>query len=171
MHNHYTTKFPITKALTIILAVVVLFAVYSLQTEWLNAKAERTVTEAWILCSDYINIRMWPSKKATSVGQLDPCDEIEVDGRTKDGFAHIVSPVDGWVHAGYITFSKPEAIGETYSVCAKKRVACRRWIDGPKVDRRPWLINGSEVQVLFMSDDWAVTSRGYVKSEWLEAAP
>ena len=109
-----------------------------------------------------------PSRKATEVGQLDPGDEVEIDGRTKDGFAHIVSPIDGWVWAGNIVFSKPEKVERSAFVTANKRLAARRWGDGPQVDEKPWLICGSEVTVYWMSDEWAVTSRGYLKSEFLE---
>ena len=99
---------------------------------------------------------------------MDPGDRIEIDGKTKDGFAHIVSPMDGWVWAGNVVFSEPEQVNRTAYVTAKKRVACRRWVDGPKVDSKPYLISGSEVRVYWQSADWAVTSRGYIKTEWLE---
>ena len=169
--KHFTTNQMLRKALIIALTAVLAVGSYHLSVKANDARAEAVTTQAWILVSDYVNIRLWPNKRATEVGHLDPCDEIEIDGRTKDGFAHIVSPVDGWVHAGYIVFSKPEKINETYSVVARRRVAARRWIDGPQCGTKPWLINGSEVKVLYMNGEWAVTSRGYVKSEWLEAAP
>ena len=51
---------------------------------------------------------------------------------------------------------------------AKKQVACRRWIGGPQVEGHPWIRNGETCQVFVMADGWAVTSRGYIKSEWLE---
>jgi len=147
---------------------VILVAVIIAAGAILTARSEDVTTPAWVICKDYVVVRMWASRRATEVGQLDPCDPIEIDGKTKDGFAHIVAPMDGWIHAGYITFSEPQKIDETGVVVAKKRVAARRWCDGPQVDSRPWLICGSEVKVYYMSDDWACTSRGYVKSEWLE---
>ena len=169
--RYYTTFSPFTKALVLILAAVLLFASYAIATEINRAHAETVYATGYILCKDYVIIRQWASRHAVEIGQLDPCDTVEIDGKTKDGFAHIVSPVDGWVHAGYITFSKPEEIGMTGVVVAKKRVAARRWCDGPQVNSKPWLVTGSEVKIYYMSDDWACTSRGYVKSEWLEVAP
>ena len=166
--NYYTTSSALTKVLALILVLVIALASYTVATEINRAHAETVTTNAWILCKDYVMIRMWPSKRATEVGQLDPCDEIEIDGKTKDGFAHIVEPVDGWVWAGNIVFSEPEQIGSLAFVTAKNRLACRRWVDGPQVESRPWVINGSEVRVFYMCDEWAVTSRGYVRSEWLE---
>ena len=56
-------------------------------------------------------------------------------------------------------------------VTAKNRVACRRWVDGPQAEingKPSWLVNGSEVKIFYMSEEWACTSRGYIKSEWLE---
>lgn len=160
-----------TRIITILIALVLAVIAFTGNYGTIRARAEETTTNAWALCKTYINIRLWPSKEATAVGFLDPCDRVEVDGRTKNGFAHIVEPVDGWVYAGYLTFSEPQAVGETYTVVAPRRVAARRWVDGPQMGTKPWLINGSEVTVLYMSDDWALTNRGYVKAEWLEAAP
>lgn len=165
--NHYTTSCG-KRAIMILMAVLLVVVSYHAAYAINRAHAEAVTTNAWILCKDYVLIRMWPSKRATEVGQLDPCDEIEIDGKTKDGFAHIVAPVDGWVWAGNIVFSEPEQIGSLAFVTAKTRLACRRWVDGPQVESRPWVINGSEVRVFYMCDEWAVTSRGYVRSEWLE---
>ena len=154
-------KFQIT--LRVILAAVIIAAVIIFA-----CRAEDVYAKGWIICEDYVQIRQWASRNATSIGQLDPGDEIEIDGKTESGWAHIVSPCDGWVWAGYITFSEPQKIDAPGVVTAKKRVAARRWCDGPNVDSKPWLISGSEVRIYWMCDDWALTNRGYVKSEWLE---
>jgi hypothetical protein len=165
---YYTTSSPLTKVLVLILAAVLLFASHTVATEIDRAHAEEITTPGFILCKSYVVIRQWASKRATEIGQLDPAEPIEIDGRTKDGYAHIVEPCDGWVWAGYITFSEPQKIDAPGVVTAKKRVAARRWCDGPNVDSKPWLISGSEVRIYWMCDDWALTNRGYVKSEWLE---
>ena len=160
--NHRSGWFTMRRFLIIALAMI-------LVTVGIVLAEERDITtKAWVICENYVNIRDWPSKGATGAGQLDPCDTVEVDGRTKNGFAHIVAPVDGWVWAGNLVFSEPEKVGATAYVTANKRVACRRWVDGPQVESKPWLINGSTVQVFYMSAEWACTSRGYIQSEWLE---
>ena len=166
--RYYTTFSPFTKALVLILAAVLLFASYTIATEINRAHAETVYATGYILCKDYVIIRQWASRHATEIGQLDPCDEVEVDGRTKDGFAHIVAPMDGWVWAGNIVFSPVEEVNRPAYVTAKKRVACRKWCDGPTVDERPYLITGSEVKIYWLSQDWAITHRGFVKTEWLE---
>ena len=65
---------------------------------------------------------------------------------------------------------EPVQVYEQYICVAKKRVACRKWIGGPQTSM-PWLKNGSDVDVFYMADGWAITSRGYIQSEWLEANP
>lgn len=165
---YYTTSSTLTKALVLILAAVLLFASYTIATEIDRARAEEITTPGYILCKDYVIIRQWGSRHAVEIGQLDPCDEVEVDGRTKDGFAHIVAPMDGWVWAGNIVFSPVEEVNRPAYVTAKKRVACRKWCDGPQIDEKPWMITGSECRVYYMDSEWAVTSRGYVKVEYLE---
>lgn len=169
--SYYTTSSPLTKVLTLILAVLLCVAAWNIETEINRVRAESVYAKQWIICKDYVLIRQWASRKAPECGQLDPGDEIEIDGNTKDGFAHIVSPVDGWVWAGNIVDSRPEKVECMAFVTAKTRLAARRWVDGPQVDSKPWLINGSEIKVYWMNDEWAVTSRGYVRSEWLEMMP
>ena len=171
--SNYTTSQRKIKILAILLALVLAVIAFTGNYGTIRARAEESTTNAWALCKPgtYINIRLWPSKHATEVGFLDPCDRVEIDGRTKDGFAHVTYPVDGWVFAGYLTFSEPQEIGATYSVVARRRVAARRWIDGPQMGQKPWLVNGSDVQVFYIAGDWACTSRGYIQSEWLEVDP
>ena len=166
--SYYTTFSPFTKALAVILAALLLFASYTVATEINRAHAETVFATQYILCKNYVLVRMWPSRKATEVGQLDPCDEIQIDGKTDSGFAHIVSPCDGWVWAGNIVSSPVEKVDRPAYVTAKKRLACRKWVDGPQVDEKPWMITGSECRVYYMDSEWAVTSRGYVKVEYLE---
>jgi hypothetical protein len=60
---------------------------------------------------------------------------------------------------------------EQYVCVSNARVACRRWMNGPKVDRSPWLSNGSNVIVFSIADGWACTSRGYVMAKYLEVDP
>ena len=167
-HRYYNTTPALTKVLIIILAAVLLFASYTVATEIDRAHAEEITTPGYILCKSYVLIRMSPSRKAPEIGQLDPAEPIVIDGKTRAGFAHIVEPCDGWVWAGYITFSEPKQVNTTATVTAPKRVYCRKWCDGPTVDERPYLITGSEVKVYWLSQDWAITNRGFVKTEWLE---
>lgn len=166
--NYHTTNPAITKVLVVILAAVLLFASYTVATEINRAHAETITTPGYILCRSYVIIRQWAHKRATEIGQLDPADPVEIDGKTQDGFAHIVSPMDGWVWAGFIVFDEPREVNITATVTAPKRMYCRKWCDGPQVDERPYLISGSEVKVYWASDKWSLTNRGFLQTEWLE---
>ena len=78
---------------------------------------------------------------------------------------------EGWVYCGNVVTEEPVAVFERYCCVAKKRAALRRWVDGPQVAGSPWLVNGSTVEVFYTAEGWACTSRGYIKSEWLEVDP
>lgn len=38
------------------------------------------------------------------------------------------------------------------------------------MDGSPWLTNGQFVDVFLMADGWAVTSRGYIRAEYLDVS-
>ena len=74
----------------------------------------------------------------------------------------------GWVHAGYLVREAPEAPEEGkewYVVAANGRVAARRYVNG---SRRAWLRPGRRVKVYVMTAEWALTSQGFVRTEYLE---
>lgn len=125
----------------------------------------------WIMCDDYVNVRSVPGKRGSVEGYLDAGDSFETDGKTRDGFIH-VSGIgengDGWAFKGYTVTEKPVLVNARYVCVAKNRVACRRWIGGP---RRAWLYNGANVTVYWRTGEWSVTNKGYIRSEWLEPDP
>lgn len=129
----------------------------------------------WVMCDGYVNIRALPGKGSEAVGFLDSGDAFETNGRKKNGFLlaqDVGEGGDNWIFAGYVTDEEPEKIDEQYVCVAKTRVACRRWINGPQIrGKTGWLYNGSTVRVYYRTSEWSVTSRGYIRSEWLEADP
>lgn len=133
-------------------------------------RSEEKLATVWVMCKpgSYVTIRSEPGKRGFERGYLDSGDSFQTDGESVDGWITCCSGEGGWVYCGYVVTEKPEKIGETYVCNAKKQVACRKWMGGPQVDGRPWLRNGETCQVFCMADGWAVTSRGYIKSEWLE---
>lgn len=168
--RHYTTS-AIRKKTVLILALAALTALsFLVSYSVITARADDQTTKAWILCQpkDYVNARLSPSRRGEVVGRFDAGDVIWVTGRTKNGFAEIDASLEvdrAWVHAGYIVFDEPEYLGgETFTVRANGRVASRKRIAG---DRRCWLTDGSTVRVWWLSDEWAVTDKGFVKSEFL----
>lgn len=139
------------------------------------AAAEDRLARMWILCKpgSQVTARRTPSKTAMEVGYLECGDWILVDGVTKNGYARVYGVGEygeAWVYSGYIAEEEPVEVNMTYCCVAPARVACRRWMYGPKTSN-PWLKNGSTVRVYSIAGEWAVTARGYIKSEYLEADP
>ena len=158
-------------ACAVILAGIVFRIAYGATLEAMDGK----MVKVWILCKpgSQVNVRRGPSKNAMTVGYLEVGDSFMTDGTGENGYIHcygIGENGDGWVYCGFVATEEPEAVYERYVCVAKTRVACRRWMDGPKTEN-PWLKNGSNVQVFHIAGEWACTNRGYIKSEWLEADP
>jgi len=156
----------------VILCVVIFAVVFNACTE--SYPNDEMVT-VWVMCKpgDYINARRTPSTKAMEVGRLDPGDSFLTDGVSSNGFIRaygIGEYGEAWVYCGYVSIYEPKPVFETYACVAPTRVACRRWMNGPRT-QNPWLMNNSLVQVFYMTEEWAVTSRGFIKSEWLEVSP
>ena len=139
-------------------------------------KGEEALVKVYALCKpgSQVTVRRTPSKGAQEVGFLEVGDDFLTDGTASNGYIRcygIGEYGEGWVYCGYVTEYEPEPVFETYCCVAKTRVACRRWMNGPKVEHSPWLVNGSDVQVFYIAGDWACTSRGYIKAEYLEVDP
>ena len=134
-------------------------------------RGEEPLATCWVMCKpgSYVTIRSEPSKRGYERGYLDSGDSFKTDGESVNGWIRCYDAGEGgWVYCGYVVTEKPQVIGERYLCNAVKQVACRKWMGGPQVDGRPWLRNGETCEVFLMADGWAVTSRGYIKSEWLE---
>lgn len=123
----------------------------------------------FILCDPKtpVNVRISPDNRATVVGRLDFGDYAESDGKQKNGFVHVFAgdAGDGWIHSGYVVEDPPERVNARGSVTANGRVMSRNRIDGK---RKQWLEVGDEVRVYALSEEWAVTSKGYIKTQYLE---
>lgn len=141
-----------------------------------SGSADNDVT-CWILCKpgNYVNVRETPSKRGQQTGFLDCGDSFESDGTCENGYVLAFDTGDagdGWIYCGFVVTDEPVKVFENYVCVAPKRVACRRWCDGPRIKGKiGWLNNGDEVQVFYKTEEWCVTSRGYIKSEWLEPDP
>lgn len=161
------------QGIALLLALIVTVAVI-----WsaIGSMAEDRLATVWIMCKpgSRVEIRATPEKGGISEGWLDCGDSFETDAVTKNGWIRCYGVGDaeeGWIFLGYVSTEKPEKIGERYVCSAVKQVACRRWMGGPQVDGKPWLKNGQFVDVFLMADGWAVTSLGYIRSEYLDVSP
>lgn len=132
--------------------------------------------DAWIFCQpdSYVYARAGASKATPAIGRLELGDEIRTDGKTRGGFLHCTGlsfeESEGWVYAGYVVFEEPEIIpdGDPYIVCANGRVACRRWVNGP---RKAWARTCAELTVWAITSEWAVTTRGFIRTSCIELSP
>lgn len=159
-------------AALVICAVILFAAAFGGSLSAWTRKAEAEGTEAWIMCQpgDWVHARTSPSRKGGSLGRLETGDMIHINGRSRDGYMRAVQlsleESEGWIFGGYIVTEKPaDKGGAWYRVKSSGRVAARKYIEGP---RRCWVVDGSMVQVWYTADGWAVTSKGYIKTEFLE---
>ena len=159
---------PVSVTLWAILAALILLVVVLFAT----GRAEETEISCWVLCQpgDHVNLRLEPAKGSKSVGWLECGESFQTDGENRDGWIRVLDAGDCecWIYSGYVVTEEPQEIWETMYVVARNQVACRRWVNGPQIESRPWLKNGREVQVFYIAEGWAVTNLGYVEAEWLE---
>ena len=161
-------KLIIAVAELIAIVLIIVNVVCTLQAIGFADAADR-----WILCKpkDWINVRETPSKNGAEAGYLECGDHFRTDGKERNGFVHVLSwgeCGDAWVYGGYVVDEEPTAVFANYVCVAKKQAICRKWIDGPKTATSYRLKSGQSVTVFYEASGWAVTSRGYVRSEWLE---
>ena len=174
--NYNTEKSVRARVWTIIIAAVLAVAAGTWYAGRAAARAEARTITCWVMCKpgSQVNVRRTPDKKGQVVGFLEAGDDFRTTGESKHGFIRaegIGEYGEAWIYCGFVVTEKPAEVYENYVCVSNQRVACRRWVDGPKVQGSPWITNGSTVSMFFMADGWACTSRGYIRSEWLEADP
>jgi hypothetical protein len=164
-------KWMILAAEIIAIVAVIWLIIEGLQVMGL---AEDYRGDAWVICKpgDFVNVRSAPKKDAEVIGRFDCGDAFQTDWEAKNGFIHVfvsLEETEGWIFAGYVSAWEPEwREGETAEIVSDGRVACRRWCDGPRIDGRAgWVQPGTQVQIFYWTPEWAVTNRGYIKSEYL----
>ena len=171
MRKHYSIfnkEKIVVFCLILLIAAVIGFAVGSC------CRGEETLATCWAMCKpgSHVTVRMEPSKGSKETGRLDCGDSFQTDGESVDGWVRCYGVGEnGWVYAGYVATEKPRMVYERYVCVANKQVACRKWMAGPKIDERPWMKNGETCQVYVTDGEWAVTSRGYIKIEYLDPDP
>ena len=155
------------------LAIVLALFVITLNSLICPVQAADDSDGYFILChpESFLNARFSPSKHGSMIGQLYCGDYVETDGKKKNGFAHCINlsfeTPDGWISTGYMVETEPVIEQFTATVEANGRVACREKIGG-KVVR--WVKPGSEVTVFAYTDEWSVTNKGYIRTEYLQAS-
>ena len=132
--------------------------------------AETITEQVWVLCEpeSYVTLRSGPGKSRASFGGA-PCGaEFWTDGKTKNGYLHVMEipaeETEGWIISRNIVYDRPHEVNGVMEIRAEGRVACRKWIEGKIIG---WAHDGDQLTVYWMSASWAVTNRGYIRSEFL----
>lgn len=121
----------------------------------------------YVLCqpSSFVNVRQFPVKGAEVAGRVELGEALETDGVKKNGYVHVCGfEGGGWINAGFVTEYPVTIINIRTQILSSGRVACRRSINGT---RRKWLSDGQNVTVYAFSDDWSITSQGFIKTQYL----
>lgn len=127
--------------------------------------------EYYIICDpkSHVCVRRSPKRSGEESGRLEFGDKVWADGKKKNGFLHCVGINnewgEGWVYKGNLVEDQPVTFGGKATIVGNGKVFCRRCVNGAKQGA---LKTGTEVKVLAYSDEWAVTSKGYIKTEYLE---
>ena len=149
--------------------ICLVVAVVTICSVALALATDETRIRCWVLCQpdDYVNIRDKASTIGHKIGRAEVGDSFMTDGKVKDGFLHVYCSLEeseGWIYLGYIVFDEPEQIGELWVVESNGRVACRKCVDGA---RRCWVIDGSTLTVRYIAGEWAITDKGFIKTEFI----
>lgn len=136
--------------------------------------AERIQEQVWVLCDpeSYVTLRSGPGKRKPEFGGVLCGAELWTDNVSRNGFLHVMEipaeESEGWISGRYVVYDRPVEVNRVMRIRADGRVACRKWVNGPV---KGWILPGETLTVRWMSPSWAVTSRGYIKSDFLEAVP
>jgi len=157
----------VKKMVVMILMLMVLFGI-------VMADEYEGCEEYYAICNpaSHVNVREFPNRKSDVCCTLYCGDVVLHDGKMKNGFMHLVGlsneSGEGWVSPRYVDYwGIIEGAEGMYRVVGSGRVAIRSGIDGNVVG---WLKPGKVVEVLAISDDWAVMKNGFVRAEYLEEA-
>ena len=132
---------------------------------------EENLATCYAMCKpgSRVSVRMEPSKGSPETGFMECGDSFQTDGESIDGWIRCYGIGEGgWVYTGYVALEKPRMVYQRYECVANKQVACRKWMSGPQIDERPWIRPGETCEVYVTDGEWAVTSRGYLKFEFLD---
>ena len=162
-------------ALAVAFAVIAAVAFDAVGTllYWMASEAEAEEPEGrqcWVLCKpdagSVVNIRRKPGGEV--FGGATCGADMLTDEKIRSGYLHVydlaAEESEGWISARYIVFDEPEEVQQLMTIRAEGRVACRKWIGGKVTG---WAYDGDSVFVYVISYEWAVTDRGYIRSEFL----
>ena len=126
--------------------------------------------EVWVLCQpqSYVSLRCGAGKTKGYIGGASCGSKMLTDGKIKNGFLHVydlhAEDSSGWISIRYIVYDEPIELMEQMKIVSDGRVAARSWINGKIIK---WLKNDDVITVYWASDEWSITNKGYIKSEFI----
>lgn len=132
--------------------------------------AEEEEIIGWVICQpdSFVYLRSFPSFTSDIAAMLNAGDQVYPDGQRHGVWVHVMFQCEaggGWIHRGYITDSEPEIFPDGIRAeTIRGKVMARRYAGGPI---RKKLKKGTELVVYLISDEWSITNRGFVKTEFL----
>lgn len=147
--------------------IVILLAVLTAITAAITAVAD--TAEYFIMCNpdSYVNARNKPNKAAPIVGRLECGDKVLTDGKTKNGYTHIVGcsfeQPEAWIKTRYLVSDQPHEI-DMETLVMRNRTAVRNGVNGSMVRR---LNAGTVVRIIVYTPEWCYTNRGYIMTDYL----
>ena len=136
------------------------------------AGGEEEYYTLYVICrpDSFVYVREHPKKTAKEAGYLECGTKVLTMGERRGQYMRIYEPTfeggEYWIHAGYLVEDEPQILkGQLYQVTSKGRVALRRFVNGP---RRAWIKPGKTLKVYAITDEWALTNRGFIRREYIE---
>lgn len=127
------------------------------------------ITEAYVLCADFVYIRQFPNNDNEPLGRFETGDVVYLDGKKKNGYLHCIDlsleACEGWIHKGFVVYDKPIRVNQTATIVCGGRLAARKYVNGR---RTRWLKSKASLVVYYWSDEWCVTDCGYVQTRYIE---
>lgn len=154
---------------TIIQVILIILGIIAASILFHEAAQAETV-ECWVLCQpdSHVCVREKPSRSSEAFGWT-PCGtRLETDGKQRNGFMHVYNvPAEettGWISAKYVVYNEPKICNRTATVVSEGRLAVRKCADGKVVK---WLQPGQQITIICYSNEWCLTEKGYVRTEYL----
>ena len=133
------------------------------------ANADPITEQVWVLCEPKGTVNLRSSPGGPVFGGTTCGSELWTDNKQRNGYLHVLELAaeeeTGWISARYIVYDQPEEINTEMLIESDGRVAARKWIGGKIIK---WMNPGDTVFVYWRSDEWSVTNRGYIMTEYLE---
>jgi len=156
-----------------ILAGMVILAMLGLMAGTAQAAPEKPA-EAWVMCQpdSSVNVRERPNKHSEVVCEAYAGDRITLDGKKQGRWYHCLIPCEageGWIRGDFLSFYEPEywPEGRKFETTAGNLNA-RFSIRG---NIRKRLGKGVTLTVYLCSEEWSVTSQGFIQTKFLMELP